>query len=58
MLIAAGAQDLDTVVESIIRAEFGESGLSDAERRMWLTSIVDDWLFDPAGRGARSGLPL
>jgi hypothetical protein len=20
--------------------------------------LVDDWLFDPAGRGARSGLPL
>jgi hypothetical protein len=24
----------------------------------WLRDLVDDWLFDPHGRGARSGLPM
>lgn len=30
---------------------------SRADRRL-LARLVKDWVFDPAGRGARSGLPL
>jgi hypothetical protein len=56
-LVQDPAQDRDAIVESIIQAEFGEAGLRDRERRTWLESLVDDWLFDPQGRGARSGLP-
>jgi hypothetical protein len=57
-LEAAGPQDRETVVDSIIRAECGEDDVRDEDTRAFLRPIVDDWLFDPTGRGARSGLPL
>jgi hypothetical protein len=53
-LVAGTHDDRDAVAAAIVRAEFGQA---DAEREAWLAPIVDDWLFDPAGRGARSGLP-
>ena len=53
-LIDGAHQDRDAITAAIIHAEFGTD---DDERRAWLTPLVDDWLFDPAGRGARSGLP-
>jgi hypothetical protein len=56
-LIAARPQDREAVTDSIIRVQFGESELRDEDKRAWLTPIVDDWLFDPGGRGARSGVP-
>jgi hypothetical protein len=56
-LLAAGPQDREAIVASIMRAEFGDSHPLDEHRRAWLRRMVDDWLFDPAGRGARSGLP-
>jgi hypothetical protein len=49
VLIAAGSQDRETVTDSIIRAEFGEAGVRDADKRDFLAPIVDDWLFDPTG---------
>jgi hypothetical protein len=54
----AGPQDRETVIDAIIRAECGEDELRDEDTRAFLRPIVDDWLFDPTGRGARSGLPL
>ena len=57
-LIAAGSTDREAIIDSVIRAELGDSALSDGAKRVWLSPIVDDWLFDPVGRGARSGLPL
>ena len=56
-VLAAGAQGRGAIIDSIIRAEFGDVGLDDAQQRERLGSIVDDWLYDPDGRGARSGLP-
>jgi hypothetical protein len=53
-LVAGAHDDRDTIAAAIVQAEFGQA---DAEREAWLAPIVDDWLFDPAGRGARSGLP-
>jgi hypothetical protein len=57
-LVAAGLQDREEIADSIIRAEFGETGVQDKSTRAFLMPIVDDWLFDSAGRGARSRLPL
>jgi hypothetical protein len=55
---ATDPRDRSAIADAIIRGEFGESGLQDADTRAFLMPIVDDWLFDPSGRGARSGLPL
>jgi hypothetical protein len=57
-LIAHCSRDRDAIADAIVRAEFGETGLGDDARRASLLVLVDDWLFDPDGRGARSGLPL
>ncbi len=57
-LIAAAPQDREEIADSIIRAEFGEAGLRDQDKRAFLMPIVNDWLFDAHGRGARSRLPL
>jgi hypothetical protein len=56
-LLADTPHDREAVIDAIIRAEFGEAATRDKDRRAWLTPIVNDWLFDPDGRGARSGLP-
>jgi hypothetical protein len=54
--VDAGA---DAVVETLIRVEMQmEPVMLDRERRRWLRGKVVDWLFDPSGRGASSGLPL
>jgi hypothetical protein len=53
-LVAAGLQDREEIADSIIRAEFGEAGVQNKSTRAFLMPIVDDWLFDSAGRGARS----
>ena len=57
-LVAKRARDHDEVVDAIIRAEYGETHALERETRQWLAALVDDWLFDPRGRGAASGLPL
>ena len=57
-LIAAEPRDREALVDSIIRAEFGDSDVRSEDKRAYLMPIVNDWLFDPAGSGARSGLPL
>jgi hypothetical protein len=55
-LVADPPREREAVVDSIIRAEFGDSAALDRDTRAWLTAVVEDWLFDPDGRGARSGL--
>ena len=54
--VHAGA---DAVVDTLIRIEMQmEPVMLDKETRRWLRGKVVDWLFDPCGRGASSGLPL
>lgn len=54
-LVRSGA-DADTVVDAILRAEGAE--LDHPHRDRYLQRVVEDWLFDPQGRGAHSGMPL
>jgi hypothetical protein len=50
---------IDAVVDALIRIEMRiEPVMLDKETRRWLRGKVDDWLFNPRGRGASSGLPL
>ena len=58
--VRAAMQDgVDGVVDTIIRAELEiEPTLCDKHTRRWLSCKVDDWLFDPRGGGASSGLPF
>ncbi len=54
--VEAGA---DAVVDTLTRIEMEiEPVMLDRETRRWLRGKVVDWLFDPRGRGASSGLPL
>jgi len=57
-LVATRARDRDDIVDAIIRAEHGEAHALERATPRWLAALVDDWLFDPRGRGAVSGLPL
>ena len=50
------ARDIEAIADVIVAGEFGAAGLSDTDTRSWLTSLIDDWLFDPSGRGAASVL--
>jgi hypothetical protein len=54
--VDAGA---DAVVATLIQIEMQmEPVMLDNETRRWLRAKVVDWLFDPRGRGASSGLSL
>lgn len=54
-LVASGA-NADALADAILHAEGAE--LDHPHRSEYLQHLVEDWLFDPDGRGARSGLPL
>lgn len=56
-LLAVDARDSDVIADRIIRAEMGADYVADRPTRAWLKALVDDWLFDPHGRGASRGLP-
>jgi|LNFM01.1.fsa_nt_gb hypothetical protein len=56
-LVMGGTGGSESIVRQILAAEFGEDHIVDGRTRMWLEGLVDDWLFDPHGRGAGSGLP-
>jgi hypothetical protein len=47
-------RDERSVVDAILAAEGSE--VADVKTRAWLGERVRDWLFDPDGRGSRSGL--
>lgn len=50
---------INAVVDTIICIELEtDPVLCDKHTRRWLRGKVDDWLFDPQGRGVSSGLPL
>ena len=53
-LVSSGA-DAGALVDAILRAE--GAALTHPHRAQYLEGLVADWLFDPDGRGARSGLP-
>lgn len=57
VLLASRASDGDTITDAILRAELGQDHTADRKTRAWLKALVDDWLFDPNGRGVSSGLP-
>jgi hypothetical protein len=57
-LLGVDVSDSGVITDEIIRAELGEDSVADRATRAWLKALVDDWLFDPDGRGAASGLPL
>jgi hypothetical protein len=46
----------DEITERVLRQE-GLDPVIDDKQRDYVTRMVKDWLFDPRGRGARSGLP-
>ncbi len=56
-LLQSDTGDADAIADAIVAGELGNAGLCDHRTRSWLTSLIDDWLFDPSGRGAASGLP-
>lgn len=45
------------VVDAVLVAEGLNPVTADSGQRAQIKAIVYDWLFDPYGRGARSGLP-
>ncbi len=56
-LVTGETRSRASVLKEIIAAEFGEDHIIDRRTRTCLERLVDDWLFDPHGRGAVSGLP-
>jgi hypothetical protein len=55
-LFAQRPEDAGTLADALVAAEFGEDFVGRKEAS-WLTPLINDWLFDSDGRGARSGLP-
>jgi hypothetical protein len=47
----------DEVVDAVLAVEGLDPPLVDRRQRAQMRAIVVDWLFDPHGRGERSGLP-
>jgi len=48
--------DAGEIAEMILRRE-GLDPIMDRKQLERVTRVVRDWLFDPRGRGAKSGLP-
>jgi hypothetical protein len=51
------ARDVDAVVDAVLVAEGLDPATCERATRAPLAEAVNDWLFDPQGRGVRSGLP-
>lgn len=47
----------DEVVDAVLLVEGLDPVMVDSGQRAQIKAVVVDWLFDPAGRGERSGLP-
>jgi hypothetical protein len=59
-LTADDITDLDSrtqVTRAVLVAEGFDPDCCEKRIRWMVESVVDDWLFDPRGRGVRSGLP-
>jgi hypothetical protein len=53
----AGAGCAEEIIDSVLVAEGLDPATCDRATRATLAKVVDDWLFDPQGRGVQSGLP-
>jgi hypothetical protein len=51
------ARSVDEIVDMVLVAEGLDPTMCDRAIRAQLAEAVEDWLFDPRGCGARSGLP-
>jgi hypothetical protein len=49
--------DADAFLAAVLAADGRDPALVDKRERQELRGVVCDWLFDPQGRGAKSGLP-
>lgn len=51
---------IEAVIDALIREELKlpDPALCERATRRWLHKQVDDWLFAPHGRGAKSGLRM
>jgi hypothetical protein len=47
----------DEITEMVLQGEGLDPATTDRKQSAAVLGIVQDWLFDPRGRGARSGLP-
>jgi hypothetical protein len=47
----------DVVVDTVLVVEGLDPSTVDAGQRAQIKAVVDAWLFEPDGRGERSGLP-
>jgi hypothetical protein len=52
-----GVDSVDEVVSAVLVAEGWDPVMCDREIKAYLEQAVDDWLFNPHGRGAKSKLP-
>jgi hypothetical protein len=56
---AAIPDGVASIVDLLIRIELEIAPeMCESPTRRWLTQKVEDWLFDPRGHGASSGLPI
>jgi len=53
----AGADSAEEIADAVLIAEGLDPAMCDRATRAALVEVVDDWMFDPQGRGAQSGLP-
>jgi hypothetical protein len=53
----AGDFSADEIVRMVLVAEGMDPVMTDKELVAPVARMVDDWLFSPGGRGAKSGLP-
>lgn len=50
------SSSIEEIVDSVLVAEGVDPAMTDRKIHAFLARVVDDWLFDPQGRGAKSGL--
>jgi hypothetical protein len=58
VLRADPPNELDAFVDELLRIDGRDPALASKQDRRFLREIVNDWVFDPHGRGAKSGLPV
>lgn len=51
------AKTPDEIVDAVLVVEGLDPAVVDPNQRAQIRAVVVDWLFDPQGRGERSGLP-
>lgn len=51
-------RDVEAVIDAVLVADGRDPRLAIREDRRQIRDLVVDWMFDPNGRGAQSGLPM